>query len=533
MERLTTCNGLFVDSDEPDSRSSYKLDVLEDLVMNFRDIIKRKNLQERQFLVYNAKLKIEEISPSEKSIEIKISFIHNFDNDYIVLIFRDMTQRDLVVKLEETNKYKDQLLASVSHELRAPLNGNINLVEGAINSPEIPECIKETLLIPALQSSKFLLHIINDILDMSQIKEKKLRLVFESRNLKETLKSTTELVEFQAKKKGIELVTELEAKLPKLLYTDHMRLGQIVLNLLSNAIKFTREGRVKLKVVGVPEKARWIKIIVEDSGIGMNQENLSRLVSKNDLTESKGGEQTKEFIGAGLGLNITSHLVELLAPKGHKNLIINSVQNEGSIFSFILEDKENTLPEKDDGGGSSDSDGVAEELADAIHPSRIQTFASSNSLPLATRKSESDTFIIRNPCSCPKVLIVDDNPFNIMALETILNSLEIKSDSVYSGSAALKKLVESQAKNCGHKDCKQYSVIFMDQEMPEMNGADTVREIRRLQKEEKISAGIRIIGCTAHKAKEEVDRFFAAGLESCIFKPVSIVMVRDILKGEW
>jgi len=93
-----------------------------------------------------------------------------------------------LITLEETNKYKDQLLASVFHELRAPLNGNINLVETAVNSPKILEVIKESLLIPAFRSSKFLLHIINDILDMSQIKEKKLRLVFQQGDLEETLK---------------------------------------------------------------------------------------------------------------------------------------------------------------------------------------------------------------------------------------------------------------------------------------------------------------------------------------------------------
>jgi len=137
----------------------------------------------------------------EKSIEIKISFIHHFNNEYIVVILRDMTQRDLLVTLEETNKYKDQLLASVSHELRAPLNGNINLIEGALNSPKTLDDVKENFLIPALHSGKFLLHIINDILDMSQIKEKKLRLVFEAKSLEETLRSAAQLIELQAKKK--------------------------------------------------------------------------------------------------------------------------------------------------------------------------------------------------------------------------------------------------------------------------------------------------------------------------------------------
>lgn len=120
------------------------MEILTDLITNFKEIIKEKNLQEKQFLIYNGRLKAE--NQPDKAIEIKVSFIQHFENEYIILILRDTTQRDQLVALEETNKYKDQLLASVSHELRAPLNGNINLVEGAIASSKIPGHIKETLL---------------------------------------------------------------------------------------------------------------------------------------------------------------------------------------------------------------------------------------------------------------------------------------------------------------------------------------------------------------------------------------------------
>lgn len=201
-ERFTTQNELLAESGESHI-SALKIDALQDLIVNFKSIIQEQNLQERQFLVYNGKLRMDENELQEKSIEIKISFIKHVEKEFIILILRDTTKRDILVALQETNKYKDQLLASVSHELRAPLNGNINLVEAAINSPTISENIKETLLIPALRSSKFLLHIINDILDMSQIKQKKLRLDFQSRNLKETLQNAAQLIELQAKMKGI------------------------------------------------------------------------------------------------------------------------------------------------------------------------------------------------------------------------------------------------------------------------------------------------------------------------------------------
>jgi len=113
---------------------------------------------------------------------------------------------------------------------------------------------------------------------MTLIKEKKLRLVFKSGDIKETLNSTIQLVELQAKKKGIELLLELNSKLPLNFCTDHIRLSQIVLNLLTNAIKFTKEGLVKLKVTPI-KNSGCVKITVEDSGIGIRPENLNMLFS--------------------------------------------------------------------------------------------------------------------------------------------------------------------------------------------------------------------------------------------------------------
>jgi len=450
------------------------------------------------------------------------------------------------VTLQETNKYKDQLLASVSHELRGPLNGNINLVESAITSPKIPENIKESLLLPALRSSKFLLHIINDMLDMSQIKERKLRLVFESGDLKETLKSAGQLVELQAQKKGIELVVNIDLKLPVNFCTDHMRLSQIVLNLLSNASKFTRGGMIKLTAIPLAEEENWVKIIVEDSGIGIRQENIHKLFSSYSTIEFE-ERQAINSSGVGLGLNISSNLADLLAPKSYPGISVSSIPGQGSTFSFIIENKEiiptqPTQPEKpseeSDSSSSRDLSSSSYEIADEL-PGRIplpkikKTNTNNDSsasmiLPLPTT---TRTFELEEKCCCPKILIVDDNPFHIMAFETILNSLDIQCDSVYSSHAALQKLLDRKNKACG-KHCMPYSVVFMDQEMPEMTGAETVIEIKRLQKED-IIPEMRIIGCTAHKAKEEVDKFMQSGLDQRIYIPISVGMIKDILKRDF
>ena len=538
MERVTTYNGFLGDAttNHENTENSLKIEKLGDLIANFKDISTYKNLQERQFLVYNGKLTIEKENhhSQDKSIEIKISFVHHFESFYIILILRDTTQRDLLVTLEETNKYKDQLLASVSHELRAPLNGNINLVETAVNSSQIPDHIKESLLIPALRSSKFLLHLINDILDMSQIKEKKLRLIFQPGNLRETLQSTAQLVELQADKKGIKLLLELDPNLSAQFCTDHIRLSQIVLNLLSNAIKFTKEGVVKLCARPI-NHSKWVKICVEDSGIGMSQESMNKLFSNYTHIEFE-GRQILNPTGVGLGLNIASNLAELLAPKGHHNINVVSIPDQGSIFSLIIENKEKiAIKLEEDLEGDLDNSDETHKVTDERHEITPPLFlskvlrsnTSASLVPLAMGRCESEPLMER--CSCPRVLIVDDNPFNTMAFETILFSLEVKCDSVYSGSSSIKKLLNRQGKVCG-KDCKQYSVIFMDEEMPEMSGTETVKEIRRLQKEKLLSSGMKIIGCTAHKSKEEVERFLKAGLDQCIHKPISVGMIKDLLK---
>jgi len=503
------------------------IDSLQELVLGFRAIVKEKCLRERSFLIYNDKLKTE--NRSEKSIEVKISYIQQQSSEFIIVIIRDTTQRDLLVTLEDNNKYKDQLLASVSHELRAPLNGNISLLEAAIHSKEIPDHLKEQRIIPALRSSKYLLHLINDILDMSQIKAQKLRLVFQPENIKKTLINTIQLIELQAQKKGVIVLLEMEQGIPKNFCTDHVRLSQIVLNLLNNALKFTFEGVIKLiarPIEGLP----WLKILVEDSGIGMSSDDMKKLFAGNFTHIDFQDRELINPAGVGLGLNIAYNLAELLGPKNHNEIQVKSTPNQGSTFSFIIENKEAGLSRQNE----EDSLRVAEEerTEEAIDPKlrrNIQSCYLTKSM-----KGLSDRYVLiaaddeSKPCDCAKVLIVDDNPFNTLAFESILGPLEIKSDSVFDGKSAIEKVMDRKRHLCGD-DCKPYSVIFMDQEMPGMTGSEVVKELRRLQ-EERIVPTMKIIGCTAHGGKEEVERFLESGIDECIQKPISKQVIVRILK---
>jgi CheY-like chemotaxis protein len=351
---------------------------------------------------------------------------------------------------------------------------------------------------------------------MSQIKAQKLRLIFTSRSLKETLHDTLQLVELQAKRKEVELCLTIHPDIQDSLCTDHVRLSQIVLNLLNNAIKFTQKGSVRLSAQPADDP-NCIKISVQDSGIGMTQENLQKLFS--DYTHIEFKERASiNPTGVGLGLSIAYNLAKLLGPQG---ITVESVLGHGSTFNFIVENKEDQLEPKD----LLVLKKTLEKSREV--PNELQDEEQNISLRISKFSSESTSKPLLNEskCSCAKILVVDDNPFNIMALETVLESLHFKCDSVFDGQAAIDKILNKQ-NICCHQP---YSVIFMDQEMPGLTGSETVCEIRRLQNQNLISP-MKIIGCTAHGSSEEINKFMKSGLDMCIQKPIISSNLQKIFK---
>ncbi len=200
--------------------------------------------------------------------------------------------------------------------------------------------------------------------------------------------------------------------------------------------------------------------------------------------------------------------------------------NKGSTFAFLVENKgEQSSPMEKSLERSCE---VLQEFQVVTKPPVFPKLLTSFSTTLSIY-GDDKLALKKTKCNCSKVLIVDDNPFNTMAFETILGSLEVKCDSVFSGRSAIEKILEREKCLCGD-NCKPYQVIFMDQEMPEMTGSEVVKEIRRLQ-EKNLVSDLKIIGCTAHGSKVEVEKFMKAGLEMCIHKPITPAEIINILKG--
>jgi len=191
-----------------------------------------------------------------------------------------------------------------------------------------------------------------------------------------------------------------------------------------------------LTAVSSNENPSRVKVTVEDSGIGMSQDNVKKLFTSYTHIEFE-GRQKMNPTGVSLGLNIASNLVELLAPLGRTTIDVKSELGQGSASCFFLENKELTEEKQ------NDSLEVAEELPGAklttFSPKLQKTNTSTSLTRLVSRNMDSERASEESPkkCSCPKILIVDDNPFNTMAFETILESLEIECESVCSGSSAI------------------------------------------------------------------------------------------------
>ena len=474
---------------------------------------------------------------ASQTLEIRVMGLVYQEGPSIALIFTDITERNLVVKLQDTNDYKNRLLASVSHELRTPLNASLNFIQAAIEDPQTPAHIREEYLTPSLTSSQLLLHLINDILDFSQMSVNKLRLVYETCDVKKTLNDCINLMKMQATKKGLGLSLDVEVETPDSEFsTDHNRLKQIVLNLLSNAVKFTLKGmiRVKATLSETVDNGKVLHVAVTDTGIGISSEDQKKLFKsfeKIDLGEKAFLNST----GAGLGLVISSNLVLMLGPEDKSNgLQIKSQLGQGSTFSFRILNKKLRHPKAqlNLSDRSENFDNQMDELD--LPRETTQQFETLSNIPLtkpptmkrnrlisATGATTNDQISIKlsQPCLCPPFLIVDDDIFNITALSTILKQLGHTCNAAYNGQQAIEKALERQNVKCGHQ-CRQYKMIFMDFSMPIMDGFEAARRLKGLMRDGEISK-ITIIGCTAFVQEHELQRGIEAGMDEHCTKPLN------------
>ena len=364
-------------------------------------------------------------------------------------------------KAEESLETRKLFLANISHEIRTPISA-ISGMSGILADTEISETQKQ--YVKAIQSSsKSLMVIVNDILDMSKLESGKFSAEFIPFDLRSILDPLYTTYLLRTDEKGIAFSVDYPSDLPKWLFGDPTRLGQILNNLISNAIKFTDKGKVTLKITFDKKgKHNEFCFSVTDTGIGIDQEKLKTIF---EFFSQEDNTITRRFGGTGLGLAISKSISELLGGE----IIVESEKNVGSTFKFCL-----TMPE-------------------------------------ASEQLKNETAIVRTDLKGKTVLIVEDNELNRFLAVTILKKWNANIHIAENGEEAVKAVSNLDI-----------DIVLMDIQMPVMDGVAAAIVIRS-----ELKSNVPIIALTANALESEKEKCWQAGMNEYITKPYNPEFLRE------
>ncbi len=381
-------------------------------------------------------------------------------------------------RAEFANKAKNQFLANMSHELRTPMNGILGIADLLLDTKLSPS--QRQYVNTFKDSSASLLHLINDILDISKIEANELSVRMTQANVRETVKVVTDIIQPNIDPHKVSLNVDIDPDLPRFILTDISCLKQILLILTSNAAKFTESGEISLRVQSRKrhDQTYDITFSVRDTGIGIPEDKINQLF---DLFNQADNTSTRLHDGAGLGLAIASRLLRLMGAQ----LDVTSQPNQGSTFTFTLNTTPSTDSSKPERKVGHPESGYTQELPDAKH----------------------------NTITIKHVLLVEDNKTNQLVARKTLEKLNMQVAIANDGLEAV-----NAVKN------RNYDAIFMDCSMPVLDGYEATRQIRELERE----SGIRniIIAMTANTMPEDKQKCFDVGMDDFISKPISLDIIR-------
>ena len=401
------------------------------------------------------------------------------NHSVVAVLARDITElkrqsAELVKAKDEAErslKVKEQFLANMSHEIRTPMNGVIGMID-LLNDTQLDE-EQRSYVKTVKRSSETLLNILNDILDLSKIEAGKMVLHEAPVAFKEIFEKLIALFGQQANSKNNDLTYHLGPDLPTFVIADQTRLLQVLSNLTSNAIKFTENGAIKIEATLLSKRGKFnrIRVGVQDSGIGISPQNINLLFNSFSQVDTS---SRKSFGGTGLGLAISKELASLM--KGE--IGVESTVGMGSTFWFTVELKETSISPTQQ----------TTEVAEIALANFFSTYH-------------------------PNVLLVDDNAVNRKVASEILRKSGCIVTTADSGPAAIAE-VTKRAQNSATND--GFDVIFMDIQMPDMDGVETTRHLRS-QFGKNLPV---IVAMTAYSMKEDRERFISQGLDDYIAKPI-------------
>ena len=380
---------------------------------------------------------------------------------------RVRSQRELVEAKKmamSASAAKGAFLANMSHEIRTPLTAIIGFGEALVSGNlDVDESLSAAQTV--LRNGKYLLDILNDILDISKIEAGKVEIEILEFSPVKIVEDVTEVLRLKAIEKGIELTTRYQLPIPKKINSDPVRLKQIVFNLLGNAVKFTDAGKVNIEISSDIDNEKLL-IIVTDTGIGMNQEQIGKLFQPFLQADAS---TTRKFGGTGLGLSISKELANLLGGE----VTVESRLGIGSTFTLSVKT------------GTILKDNLCKSLSELVKSDEIQ-------------KPE----IVPTSKLTGRVLVAEDCEDNRSLIQYLLKKYQIDFEFAENGLIAIQK-AQSQ----------QFDLVLMDMQMPVMDGYDATQNLR--------TSGyvVPIVALTASSLKTQLDRCIESGCVSHLNKP--------------
>ncbi len=373
-------------------------------------------------------------------------------------------------EIEELNISQNRFFSSMSHEIRTPINTIIGMNEMILRENASDEINENAANIQA--ASKMLLHLINDILDMSKFESGQMELSPVAYHTGDMLSDVVSMLWIKAKEKNLDFTIDVSPDLPESLMGDEVRIKQILINVLNNAIKYTREGSVRMQIQ-CERKDDVANVIytISDTGIGIKKESIPYLFTAFKRVDE---DRNRYIEGTGLGLSIVKQFVDLMGGK----ITVNSVYTKGS--TFIIEIPQKIVSDKH----------LGEIDIKKGHGPHKERYVKSFEAPKA------------------RVLVVDDTMANLLVVQKLLRETRMQLDIVTSGKEALQMTFDTD-----------YHVILMDHMMPEMNGIECLHKIRN--QNGGLSREAKVVALTAN-AGSDMEAFYAGeGFDGYLVKPIS------------
>lgn len=403
------------------------------------------------------------------SMETFVTFLMYFtiENPDLKIIEELNIARD---QADKANNAKSEFLSNMSHEIRTPLNAIVGFSQ-ALEEENLPDEAKDEVK-DIIMSSQSLLEIVNGILDISKIEANKLEIVNAEYDFNKVLEELVALTRARMGDKPLQFKTSFDPTIPTVLYGDHTRIKQIILNLLTNAVKYTKEGYINFKVDSViKEDVCRLIISVEDSGIGIKEENINKLFSKFERFDL---EKNITIEGTGLGLAITKKLVDLMNGK----IVVQSTYGEGSRFTVAIDQK------------------------------IVKT-------PTITIKDQNEQKEVKAfDVSGKRILVVDDNKLNLKVAARLLKEYNVEIETIDSGFECIEKIKAGQT----------YDLILMDDMMPKMTGTETIAKLKQIE-----GYNIPTIALTANAISGMKEKYMKAGFDGYLSKPIDKLELNRII----